>query len=141
VMLTLAFLTKLAFDNNVWRQDINSDPSPFPASILVEYFFSHVRCWGTSPSSSEEEDTERHAYCLPGCTCSTKLRRTNVTTREKAMDRREDMGEVDSDVTVQGDRSTNRDGWSGSRAHVPVRIPDEFERRASIVVTLQPEQN
>ena len=58
------------------------------------------------------------AHCLPSCHCTSKLSATEVP-------------------EAGGGELTTQRGWSGSRGHVPVKIPDEVERRAGIVVTLR----
>ena len=53
---------------------------------------------------------------MPGCTCNIKLRPP-----------------TEGDVVVAGERT-------GSGSLVPIRIPNELERRAIIVVALEPER-
>ena len=124
-------LTQYAFDSNVWTRDIDSDPSPFPLSVIFLYAFPFLKRFipENIPTSPVTPQTNIHTYCLPGCTCSRKL---SVSVCPPRLDRPPPlMTRARSSYASSG---CSTDGHS--QAGISVRLPTDMDRRRSIVVSL-----
>lgn len=127
VLLLLSALAQLSFDANVWTRDIDSNPSPFPMSVILSYtlpftaryFSSSTPTISTTPANTR--NIVGHAYCLPGCACARKLLPTSSL----------------PPVTHAISRSSYTESTSGESTPsvIPVRLPTDMERRRSIIVT------
>ncbi|KAN0097465.1 hypothetical protein V8E55_001911 [Tylopilus felleus] len=72
-IISLAFLTQLSCDQEIWARDIDSSPCPFPFAVLLVYAFPFaVKYLRETAVESRGAPATATAYCLPGCPCSSK---------------------------------------------------------------------
>jgi hypothetical protein len=121
-LIVATTVTTCAFDKDVWCRDIDSSPSPFPIQVLLAFLFP---CLVASSSelfpSLAMEANEQVPYCLPGCTCTRKLSSPPGTT-QASTGRSSDIGSQSS---------------AESRPRSLVQLPDEYQRRCSIIVAFE----
>jgi hypothetical protein len=91
---------------------------PSPARFLIPLPGSLF--FGTAPSLAMEAN-EQVPYCLPGCTCTRKLSSPPGTT-QALTGRSSDIGSQSS---------------AESRPRSLVQLPDEYQRRCSIIVAFE----
>ena len=131
VLSAITALTQYAFDSNVWTRDIDSDPSPFPLSVILLYAFPFLKRFipENIPTSPVTPQTNIYSYCLPGCTCSRKL---SVSACAPRLDRPPPL--MTRARSSHASSSCSIDGHS--QAGISVRLPTDMDRRRSIVVSL-----
>ena len=116
-LLLTAVFTGFIFDKDVWTRDIDSSPSPFPSTLLLGFVLPCLR----PPPDPPSEIVDAHpGYCLPGCACTRKLHGEPET--------------VESN-TVRS--LASRNSSIGSRSQSLIQLPDEFQRRSSILVAFE----
>ncbi|KAF7375900.1 hypothetical protein MSAN_00004400 [Mycena sanguinolenta] len=117
-LIWTAMITVCVFDRNVWSRDIESSPSPFPMAFLLGFicpcFRPDVTCWEDAPEHSR-------VVCLPGCNCS--VAKTQLPSEFEG----NRLEPTSGDMQVASRLS------SGSL----VRVPNDVERRLSIVIAFE----
>ena len=128
VMSAVTTITQYAFDSNVWTRNIDSDPSPFPLSVVVSYAFPFMKRFIPQdiPTSPMTPQTNSHTYCLSGCTCSRKLSLPRLDPPPPLITRARFSYATSSSVSSDGSH----------QAGIPFRLPTDMDRRRSIVVSL-----
>ncbi|KAJ6497781.1 hypothetical protein C8R45DRAFT_1130055 [Mycena sanguinolenta] len=118
-LIWTAMITVCVFDRNVWSRDIESSPSPFPMAFLLGFV---CPCF-SRPDATSWEDVSEHprVVCLPGCNCSI------VKTQIPEAEPNPGLEPTAGDMQVVSRLS------SGSL----VRVPNDVERRLSIVVAFE----
>ncbi|KAJ7072582.1 hypothetical protein C8F01DRAFT_1104448 [Mycena amicta] len=107
-LATTAVITVCAFDHDVWSRDIDSSPSPFPITLLLWFICPCLAAANMDPVPTQDT-VDHQVVCLPGCNCSST--KPTLTTEPEAVP---EMRMAES----------------------LVRIPNELERRTSIVISL-----
>ncbi|KAK7057484.1 hypothetical protein R3P38DRAFT_3384828 [Favolaschia claudopus] len=112
-LVATAMLTVCAFDRDVWTRDMDSSPSPFPMCLLLGFISPCCR----RPDSTFSDDSPEHPslVCLPGCNC-------HKTPLSSDTERNPEMQSIAS---------------AGSSSRSLVRVPNDVERRTSIVVAFE----
>ncbi|KAJ7209664.1 hypothetical protein GGX14DRAFT_452495 [Mycena pura] len=105
-----AMLTVCAFDRDVWSRDIDSSPSPFPMFALMCFVFPHYSGPEENPCAPDDVPEHQILVCLPGssCNCSIATSKTSLPISPEAT--------------------------SGMQSRSLVRVPNDVERRTSIVI-------
>ncbi|KAF8557001.1 hypothetical protein OG21DRAFT_1495094 [Imleria badia] len=113
-IISLALLTQLSCDQEIWARDIDSSPSPFPFPVLLVYAFPFAVKYfrGAAVESREGAPATTTAYCLPGCSCHTKP------------------------TEAPGFGADNANNMEGTQSSIPIRVPTAMERQNVIRVTL-----
>lgn len=112
-IISLAFLTQLSCDQEIWARDIDSSPCPFPFAVLLVYAFPFaVKYLRETAVESRGAPATATAYCLPGCPCSSKS----------------------TEVPGLGAESANY--MQGEQPSIPIRVPTAMERQNVIRITL-----
>ncbi|CAK5281814.1 unnamed protein product [Mycena citricolor] len=116
-LIATAMLTVCCFDVDVWTRDIDSSPSPFPMSLISSFI---CPCFCVSANSAEEADLakfdeQQKLVCQPGTSCT-----CNAVKPKSLEERNVEMGGMPR-ASLLSSRSL-------------VRVPNELERRTSIIV-------
>ncbi|TFK62255.1 hypothetical protein BDN72DRAFT_848813 [Pluteus cervinus] len=120
--IVVVLLTVCAFDKDVWYRDIDSRPSPFPMTVLLLFVFPCLRPRQERPVS--RESSSHNSFCPPGCNCAEKPTLTDPTS-DYASDHAPQLSEI------------FRFGSNSSLSRSLVRIPDDMERRSSVVIAFE----
>jgi hypothetical protein len=128
-LIITGILTAHSFDVDVWNRDIDSSPSPFPVRIIFAYVFPCYTIPEADGDEEDDDDDEGRLYhasgersCFPGCNgCQCSPRK------------------VAPEMMVQNGTRGSLTGSSigGSLSASLVRIPNEFERRSSIMIAFE----
>ncbi|KAJ7502881.1 hypothetical protein B0H11DRAFT_1986783 [Mycena galericulata] len=121
-LICTAMFTVCAFDPDVWSRDIDSSPSPFPMALLFYFVFPCFSGLGTTSFTTEDAPVPEHQglVCLPGCNCS--LAKPQIPNAETS-------------PGVEPIPSMRMVGGQSSRSLV--RVPNDVERRTSIVIAFE----
>ncbi|KAF8170333.1 hypothetical protein K438DRAFT_2024511 [Mycena galopus ATCC 62051] len=120
-LLCTAMITVCAFDRDCFIRDIDSSPSPFPMFFLFGFI---CPCF-SRPEPTFLGDVPEHSstVCLPGCNCSiAKTQLPNVC---------ESGGNPGLEPTP------TREMMSRLSSRSLVRVPNDVERRSSIVIAFE----
>jgi hypothetical protein len=154
-LIVTAILTARSFDTSVWNRDVDSSPSPFPVPVLLAYVFPCCMSSATTDSTTQSSDSggldddgnngdalpalgSRHLrnsrgsnsqLCLPGCQCNAKNESPDSVVHGPEM--------RGSSTGRSLNRSVGNVRTSGSWSASLIRIPNEFERRASITIAFE----
>ncbi|KAJ7076890.1 hypothetical protein B0H15DRAFT_863110 [Mycena belliarum] len=118
-LIFTAIFTVCAFDRDVWSRDIDSSPSPFPMTILFRYIFPCLSRRDTAYSPTQVVP-ENRTLCLPGsCNCSkTQIPHTSEPGLDQGLEAMPIMRGISSTRSL-------------------VRVPNDVERRSSIVIAFE----
>ena len=112
-IISLALLTQLSCDQEIWARDIDSSPCPFPFPDLLVYAFPFaIKYFRGTAVARQGTPASTTPYCLPGCSCHTKP----------------------TDVPGLGAEGANY--VEGTQTSIPIRVPTAMNRQNVIRVTL-----
>lgn len=123
-LMTLVILTLATYDGAVWVRDIDSSPSPFSIPIIFACLFPQLstRFSATRLLIQQECSQPTPSFCLPHCNCLTKIGSPPLAS-----------GAIHIHSSAAGNNATDNSGSLGPSSLV--RIPNEAERRTSIIVS------
>ncbi|KAF9501621.1 hypothetical protein BDN71DRAFT_1439280 [Pleurotus eryngii] len=154
-LITVSIIVAYKFDRLIWIRDIDESPSPFPPSVVLAFLLPW-RSYPSIPASSSAFDrgpqpyapVESRHFCLPDCTCTSKQlltapqashmssQSTSTSTEASSTMQSDTQSTLSKLMLKDEDLPEHRIAGSSSLSRSLIRIPNDYERRCSIEVSL-----